>query len=139
MQPHVVSKVIKGDGEEIEFEPQPMNNGELVIQPETAEIVAQIMHSTYLNDIRDYETWYHPLENYNIGLKSGTALIANEFGYTQDVNTTNIGFDLSPERKFIMLVHVEKPEDRQLSFYNSRVMWLETFSAIKDHLQIPTK
>ena len=110
MQPHVVDRVVKGDGQEVEMTPQPLNGGDTVISPETAEVVGQIMHQTFLNDIRDYETWYHHLENYNIGMKSGTALIANESGYTSDVNTTQVGFDMNPERTFIMLVHIEEPE-----------------------------
>ncbi len=140
IQPRIVDKVVKGDGEVIQFKPIAMNNGQYVIQPETAELVAGIMHQAYLSDIRDWEWWFADLKNYYIGMKSGTALIANQFGYTSDVNTTQVGFDLSPERKFAMLVKLEKPTvGGQLSYYNSRIMWLETFAAIKDYLHVPRK
>ncbi len=139
MKPHIVKRVVKGDGEVIDFTAEALTKQERVISEETAQIVGEIMHRTYLNDIKDYETWYSDLRNYKIGMKSGTALIANQTGYTSDVNSTQLGFDLSPERKFIMLVRVERPAGGQLSFYNSRILWLDTFAAIKDHLQIPRK
>jgi len=140
MKPHIVTKVIKGDGEEISFEFEAINNQERIVEEDTAELVADMMHNNYLYDIKDYEYWYQDLENYKIGWKSGTALIANQQGYTSDVNATQVGFDLSPERKFIMLVRLEKPKTGgQLSFYNSRVLWLDTFAQIKDYLQVPRK
>ncbi len=137
MRPHIMKKVVKGDGEVINFEPLPFDFNETIVKPETAELVGNIMHQLYLSNIPNFEPWYHDLRNYNIGMKSGTALIANQFGYTSDVNSTQVGFDMSEERTFIMLVKVSKPEGGKLSFYNSRIMWLETFAAIKDHLNVP--
>ncbi len=137
MRPHIMEKVVKGDGEVIHYEPLPFDFEEHIIKPETAELVGNIMHQIYLNDIPAYEYWYDDLRNYNIGMKSGTALIANQFGYTSDVNSTQVGFDMSDDRTFIMLVKVSKPKGGQLSFYNSRIMWLDTFAAIKDHLNVP--
>jgi cell division protein FtsI/penicillin-binding protein 2 len=137
MRPHIMDKVVKGDGEVIHFESLPFDFEKTIIKPETAELVGNILHQVYLGNIRDYEYWYQDLKNYNIGMKSGTALIANQFGYTSDVNSTQIGFDMSDERSFIMLVKLSKPQGEQLSFYNSRIMWLETFAAIKDHLNVP--
>jgi cell division protein FtsI/penicillin-binding protein 2 len=139
MKPHVVNKVVKADGEVVDMRPEPLNGGEPVVSEQTAETVAAMMHDIYLNDIKDYETWYQDLKNYHIGMKSGTALIANQFGYTSDINATQVGFDLSPERKFIMIVRLEEPKVGALSFYNSRVLWLDTFAAIKDYLQVPRK
>ncbi|MCA9387211.1 penicillin-binding protein 2 [Candidatus Dojkabacteria bacterium] len=136
MRPHILDKVVKGDGEVIEYEPLPFDFEQTIIKPETAELVGNVMHQIYLSNIRDYEYWYTDLKNYNIGMKSGTALIANQYGYTNDVNSTQIGFDMSDERSFIMLVKVSKPEGGQLSYYNSRVMWLDIFAAVKDHLGV---
>ncbi|MCA9381042.1 penicillin-binding protein 2 [Candidatus Dojkabacteria bacterium] len=137
MRPHVLDKVIKGDGEVIEYEPLPFDFEKTIIKPETAELVGNVMHQIYLSNIPDYEYWYRDLRNYNIGMKSGTALIANQYGYTSDVNSTQVGFDMSDERSFIMLVKVNKPEGGQLSYYNSRVMWLDIFAATKDYLGVP--
>jgi stage V sporulation protein D (sporulation-specific penicillin-binding protein) len=140
MQPRLVSKIVKADGSIEEFNPIALNGGERIVTEETANLVGGIMHQAYLDSIRDYEYWYYDLRNYNIAMKSGTALIANQFGYTNEVYNTQVGFDLSPERKFIMLVNLEKPQDGgQLSFYNTRIMWLDTFAAVKDHLNVPRK
>lgn len=137
MRPHIMDKVVKGDGEVIYYSPQPFDFQDRIIDEETAELVGNMMHQVYLRNIADYEVWYDDLRNYNIGMKSGTALIANQFGYTSDVNSTQIGFDMSDERSFIMIVKLNKPANGQLSYYNSRIMWLETFAAIKDHLNVP--
>lgn len=139
MKPHIVTKVIKGDGEERDFSAEALNDKQRVVDEQTAETVGEILHTTYLNDIKDYEYWYEDLKNYKIGMKSGTALIANAYGYTSEINATQVGFDMSPERKFIMLVRLEEPQEGDLSFYNSRILWLDMFSKIKDHLQVPRK
>lgn len=139
MKPMFVKKEVKGDGTEKDYDPVVMNNKQAVISKETAAIMQEIMHQAYLGDIRDYEYWYQDLKNYKIGMKSGTGLIAEGQNYSDDVNVTQVGIDLSPERKFAMLVKLERPEGGQVSFYNSRVMWLDTFAAIKDYLKVPRK
>jgi cell division protein FtsI/penicillin-binding protein 2 len=139
MRPHIVQKVVKGDEEIISYDPQAFSTDEYIIRPETAELVGNIMHQIYLGDIPAYEHWYDDLRGYYIGMKSGTALIANQSGYTSDVNATQVGFDMSEERKFIMVVNLHKPKGGNLSFYNSRIMWLDMFAAIKDHLGVPRK
>lgn len=139
MKPMIVKKEVKGDGREIIYDPVAMNDGKSVISKESAAIMQEIMHMAYLADIRDYEYWYQDLKNYKIGMKSGTGLIAEGQQYSEDVNVTQVGLDLSPERKFAMLVKLERPEGGQVSFYNSRIMWLDTFAAIKDYLKVPRK
>lgn len=139
MKPMIVKKEVKGDGTEIIYDPVVMNNKQAVISKETASIMQEIMHQAYLADFRSYEYWYEDLKNYKIGMKSGTGLIAEGQNYSDDVNVTQVGMDLSPERKFAMLVKLERPEGGQVSFFNSRVMWLDTFNAIKDYLKVPRK
>ena len=137
MKPYVMEKVIKGDGEVLYFQPFAINFEKEIIKPQTADLVGNIMHKIYLRNIPDYEHWYSDLKNYNIGMKSGTGLIATATRYGADVNSTQVGFDMSSERTFIMLVKLTKPKGGHLSYYNSRVMWLDTFAAIKDHLNVP--
>lgn len=139
MRPYIVQKIIEYDGTEKNFEPQIV---EEVVSKETSEQVTGMMHDIYQRNILDTEYYYHHLRNYPIAIKSGTALIATSEGYTNDINSTYIGFDASEKQSFTMLVKLEKPQvpayDR-LSFYNSRLVWLETFDAIKDHLGVPQK
>lgn len=139
MQPRFVSRIERPDGEIERFDPVALNNGERILSERTSRVMGEIMHDAYLSNIPDWEGWYHDLRNYNIGMKSGTALIATPFGYSDDVNVTHVGFDMSEERSFVMLVNLEKPKDKQLSYYNSRIMWLDTFAAIKDHINVPRK
>jgi hypothetical protein len=35
-----------------------------------------------------------------------------------------------------MIIKLEKPEVGDLSFYNARILWLDTLLAIKDHLNL---
>lgn len=139
MKPYIVTKIVDGEGVEKEFEPQIV---EQVVSKETTAQVAGMMHDIYQRSITDGEYYYHHLRDYPIAMKSGTALIATSQGYTLDINATYIGFDASEQHTFAMLVKLEKPQvpayDR-LSFYNARLVWLETFDAVKDQLGVPKK
>jgi cell division protein FtsI/penicillin-binding protein 2 len=133
MQPYLVSKVVDIDGQITEFIPKVMNHA---IKPETAKTVATMMHQVYLNQL--IERKYKSLAKLNIGLKSGTALIpyTDRPGYSSDINTTFLGFDASEGKKFAMIIKLEKPDVGDLSFYNARILWLDTLLAIKDHLNL---
>ena len=134
MRPFLVKKIIKGDGIERHQEPLPV---ERVISLETANEVQKMMKLVFDKDMREYETQYYDLKNYNVGYKSGTALIAEKGVYTDDIFATHAGCDFSPDKKFCMVVKLEKPRAvERLSFYNSRVMFLETLNAIKDYLNL---
>jgi len=133
MQPYLVSKIIDSDSTVTEFKPKVIAH---VIKPETAKTVSSMMHQVYLNQL--IEKKYKILAKYNIGLKSGTALIpyTDKPGYSSDINTTFLGFDASAEKKFAMIIKLEKPEVGDLSFYNARILWLDTLLAIKDPLNL---
>jgi cell division protein FtsI/penicillin-binding protein 2 len=139
MRPKVVDRIIDAKGNEKEFKPIVI---ERAIKKETADEMARLMNINFQKSVAANEYHFFDLLNYNIGVKSGTALIATEEGYTSDINATQIGFDASDERSFVMVVWLEKPQipafDR-LSFYNSRVLWLETFAEIKDIIGVPRK
>jgi len=90
----------------------------------------------------DFSTpeWYNKdlYNQYYLGVKSGTALLVQNGVYVNDINASFVGFDASPERTFVMALWLEKPEN-QLSFYNSRPLWLDMFAATKDILGVPQK
>ncbi|MFQ5493214.1 MAG: peptidoglycan D,D-transpeptidase FtsI family protein [Candidatus Dojkabacteria bacterium] len=134
MQPYLVSQVIDADGKVTDFNPRVV---EEVIKPITAETVAEIMHEVFKRNIP--ENHYQFLDEYYIALKSGTALIpyTDRVGYSDEINTTYVGFDASPEKRFVMLIKLEKPQVGELSFYNAREVWLDTFKDIKGDLGVP--
>ena len=72
-------------------------------------------------------------------MKSGTALVPykDKPGYSEEINATYVGFDNSDSKRFIMLIKLEEPQVGDLSFYNARMLWLDTFIAIKDYLAVP--
>lgn len=133
MQPYIVSKVEAADGTVKSFNPRVVAE---VVKPITAETVKEIMYEVFKNTLIERE--YKGLSKYYIALKSGTALIpyTDRPGYSDEINATYVGFDASPDKKFIMLIKLEKPDIGELSFSNARKLWLDTFIAIKDYLGI---
>ncbi len=133
MQPYIVQKIEQSDGQVTEFNPKILEN---VIRPATAETMITIMHQVYENTLIEKD--YKKLKDYYIGLKSGTALIpfTDKPGYSGEINATYVGFDASPDRKFVMLIKLEKPQVGGLSIDNVRKLWLDTFVAIKDYLGV---
>ena len=135
MKPYIVTKVVDPDtGKTKEQQPTIIDQ---VITKKTADMVTDAMNAVYLDNIKSYESWYQDLKNYKIAMKSGSALVVENGVYSNDLDNTYVGFDMSPERKFVMLVNLMKPADQSLSFYNARTMWLDTFAAIKDYLNVP--
>lgn len=134
MQPYVVDRVLNIDGTSKTFESKELIQ---VIDPKVADTTAQLMRAVYKKSLS--ETRYQNLSDYNIGMKSGTALVPfkDKPGYSSEINATYVGFDNSPAKKFIMLIKIEEPQVGDLSFYNARMLWLDTFIAIKDYLAIP--
>jgi cell division protein FtsI/penicillin-binding protein 2 len=134
MQPYIVEKIVSADGYETLIKPKIMAKA---VKPETAKTMGDLMHKVFLNQL--IEKRFKDLTKYNIALKSGTALIpyTDRAGYSGEINATFVGFDASPEKKFIMLLKLERPQVGDLSFYNARILWLDTFMAIKDHLNVP--
>lgn len=137
MKPMIVSKVVESDGSEREYKPVVVGK---TVKDDTATAVIDMMRR-YYDDALD-EWYYWNLRDYDIGVKSGTALIANATGYTNDINASYIGFDASPDRTFIMLIRLERPQipyGDLLAYYNVRPLWLDTFFHIKDYLGVPKK
>lgn len=140
MKPRIVDKIVASDGTVKEYKPIVVERS---IKEETADEVARLMTINYQNSFAANEYFYNDLKNnYNIGVKSGTALIATSTGYSNDINATFIGFDASVDRTFVMVVKLERPlipyVDR-LAFYNVRPLWIDTFNAVKDIIGVPRK
>lgn len=139
MKPYVVTKVIDSDGNVSEYKPQIIDT---VISKETSDRMLEMMRYNFENSIYYGEWWYEDLKNYDLGVKSGTALIATQSGYSEEINASFVGFDQSPQRTFIMAIKLEKPqlpEGQNLSAYNVRPLWLDTFAAVKDIIGVPRK
>lgn len=133
MQPYVVSEIHEPDGTITKFDPLPI---EKVITEETSRKVTQMMHEVF---IQHTSTDFRDLKKYNLGSKSGTALIPykDKPGYSDEVNATYVGFDASEDRKFIMAIRLNSPKAvKKLSFYSARPLWFETFLELKDLLGI---
>ncbi len=136
MLPTIVSKVEDGNGNVKEYSPTVVQR---VISKESADKVVDMMRYNFESSTPEYEFWH--LRNYDLAVKSGTALIATSQGYTEEVNNSFVGFDASSDRTFIMYVKLEEPKvpDNRFSFYNVRPLWLHIFHFIKDYLAVPTK
>jgi len=137
MQPLIINKIVGADGNATEYKPTVINRS---VKKETSEAVVNMMRYNFTKSIPEWNYWQ--LSNYDIGVKSGTALIANSSGYSTNINATFVGFDASSERTFTMLVRLENPKipdyDR-LAFYNVRPLWLDIFAGVKDIIGVPTK
>lgn len=137
MKPYVVTKVIDSDGNISEYKPQILNT---VVKPETAEKMFYMMNYNYQKSIYYGEYWYDDIKDYNLGVKSGTALIADQGTYSDEINASFVGYDQSPQRTFVMGIKLERPQEpagQNLSAYNVRPLWLDTFQAIKDIIGVP--
>lgn len=139
MKPKVVDKIVGSDGTTKEYRPIVV---ERAIKEETSKELTDMMRTNYGLSFAANEYFYNDLKNYDLAVKSGTALIATSTGYSNDIYATFAGFDASPEKSFILIVKLERPlipfVDR-LAFYNVRPLWLDTFAAIKDIIGVPRK
>jgi penicillin-binding protein 2B len=136
MQPYIVEEIIEPDGDVVKMEQQVVAQP---ISPLTAKQVGSILTEVYDNSI--FEGFNSDLREYNIGLKSGTALIPYEdkVGYSDEINTTYVGFDMSEDRKFVLGTWLHKPKEGTLSSQNARTLWIESFRVVKDHLNVSTE
>ncbi|MEI7579675.1 MAG: penicillin-binding protein 2 [bacterium] len=134
MQPYVVSQITSKGEETTKFNPRKVAE---VITPETSQKMIDIMHEVYRKSL--VEPRYKSMSKYYIAMKSGTALVPykDRPGYSSEINATYVGFDASPERKFILLIKLEEPQVGFLSTMNARFVWLDTFNEIKDYLGVP--
>ncbi|RMD76695.1 penicillin-binding protein 2 [Candidatus Dojkabacteria bacterium] len=137
--PRAVYKVVRSNGVKVEMNPIVENR---VVSVETAKKVTDMMRYNFKFAIAGNEYQYFHLKKYDLGVKSGTALIAENGSYTDDMNASFVGFDASPERTFAMIVWLEKPKVPKgdlLAYYNARPLWLDIFDSIREILRVPKK
>lgn len=137
MQPHIVKEV--GNGEEvIQFTPRVVSQ---TVSEESANKVARMMTSVVTGgDAKWIFDKY--LREYDIAGKTGTAQIPKKdtVGYYADrTNTTFVGFAPVDDPKMIMLIRLEEPSLGEHSSGTAVPVWVDTFLAIADDLEVPKK
>lgn len=140
MKPYIVTSISNPQEEEKIYKPQAVVR---VLEEKNTAIINEMMEYNYGLSIRPWEWYYSHLRDYKIGTKTGTALIVGSDGnYTNEINSTQIGYDLSDKRTFVLFVRLEKPQGsdiERLSSNNVRIVWLEMFNAIKELIGVPRK
>ncbi len=130
-RPYVVGEIIEDNKDPKIFSP-------IAERRVVSELTAQTVKTMMIEIFRsNSEGGFKNLHNYQIAVKSGTALIPNRYstGYSNEVNATYVGFDATDNAKFIMAIAIEAPQTvEKLSYYSARVVWMEIFEQIKDHL-----
>lgn len=141
MEPMIVSEIIDADGKRRIYEPRVIRQ---VVKEETTDTMGDMLYEVFKNNLT-YENRFQHLAKYDIGMKSGTALIPyvaldspqQKPGYSNEINATYVGYDASDRNSFIMLVNLSEPQTTpKLSYNNARLVWLEIFDEIKDDLGV---
>jgi stage V sporulation protein D (sporulation-specific penicillin-binding protein) len=141
MEPMIVSELIEADGSKRSYAPKVSRQ---VMTEKGVNAMADILYQVYLNNL--IEGKYKYLSKYKIGMKSGTALIPfvslsnpiNKAGYSEEVNSTYMGYDASDKNTFVMLVNISEPQTTpKLSYNNARFLWLDIFEDVKEDLGVP--
>ncbi len=141
MEPMIVSQIIDEDGRTRTYTPKPRNR---VLTESGTQKMAEILNAVYKSNIP--ESKYQHLGKYKIGMKSGTATIPfsalanpiDKAGYSNEVNSTYVGYDASEQNTFVMLVNLSEPQTNpKVSFNNARYLWLDIFDQIKDIIGVP--
>lgn len=130
MQPMLVKEITGADGRKVEYKPRAIKK---VMAESSSQVVSEILFQVFKSNLS--EAYYKAaLKDVRIGMKSGTGLIAKDGVYTKDYNATYVGFDISPDRRFLMLIRLDSPQIGRISGENARVLWLDTFLSMKDYL-----
>jgi penicillin-binding protein 2B len=138
MKPQIVEEVID-NGTKI---PVTQKLEETVLKEDSAVVTSEMLRQAFIYNLKvngDTKKYVNELSSYAIAGKSGTAQIARSDGpgyYTDQVNTTYVGFDASPDSKFVMLIKLHKPKDADFSASNVFPLWVETFRELKDLLGV---
>jgi cell division protein FtsI/penicillin-binding protein 2 len=142
MEPMIVKEISDSADKKRVYEPRVVTQ---VIKPESAETMSNMLYEVFKSNL--YEAKYKDLAKYKIAMKSGTALIPytaldppqSKAGYSNEVNSTYVGYDASSLNTFIMLVNLSEPQTvPKLSYNNARILWLDLFNEIKNDLGVPT-
>lgn len=137
MKPYVV-KEVQNEGETIKFTPQVISQP---ISEETADQVAVMMTSVVTGGDAKW-VFDKYLRDYDIAGKTGTAQIprSDRVGYYTDrTNATFVGFAPVEDPKMIMIIRLEEPGLNEFAASTAVPVWVETFLAIANDLEVPKK
>ncbi len=123
MKPYVVEKIVKSDGREVSFEPEPL--GRVISPKASATMVRMLLAAVEGGEARSFLS-----SKYKIAGKTGTAQIPVRAGYDpHKTNVTFVGF-LPKERPFVMLMRLEKPTAAIYSAETVVPLWVEAVEKI---------
>lgn len=137
MKPYVV-KEVQNEDETIKFAPQVVSQP---ISEETADKVAVMMTSVVTGGDAKW-VFDKYLREYDIAGKTGTAQIPKKDTvgyYTDRTNATFVGFAPVEDPKMIMIIRLEEPGLNEFAASTAVPVWVETFLAIADDLEVPKK
>jgi len=131
IKPKIIKKIIKPNREEIEFPTLLERN---VISKSTNDYMEKILvESTSLNEGK-----FFALKNYKISGKTGTAQIAKNGKYVENLtNATFVGY-LTNSKKFSMIVRIEEPSSSTYAAETALPLWMETAEELANFLNIPS-
>lgn len=133
MQPFIVEKIIKSNGEEIIRQPQEIKQ---VISPETAEELTKMMVSVVENG----HSRPARVSGYAIAGKTGTAQIPDleKGGYSQDETIhTFVGFAPAFNPRFAVLIKIDKPQGGLLAANSTAPVFKRLAEFLFNYLEIP--
>lgn len=131
IKPKIIKKIIKPNKEEIIF---PDLIERRVISERTNRYMEKILEeSTSLNEGK-----FFALKKYKISGKTGTAQIAKNNQYVENIsNATFVGY-LSTSKRFSMIVRLEEPSSSTYAAETALPLWMDTAEELANFLNIPT-
>lgn len=132
MQPYIIEKRIKSDGEEIITEPKMRKQ---VISKETANKVTKMMVSVVDSGFGKKAQ----VRGYSVAGKTGTAQVPDPKGkgYSEDTIHSFIGFAPAFNPRFIILVKLDKPQDVRFSSESVASVFHNLAEYILNYFEIP--
>jgi len=130
VKPKIIKKIIKPNKEEIEF---PDIVERKVISKKTNDFMERILvESTSLNEGK-----FFALKKYKISGKTGTAQIAKNGKYVENLtNASFVGY-LTSSKKFSMIVRLEEPSSSTYAAETALPLWMETAEDLANFMNIP--
>jgi len=133
MQPMIVTK-LEDDERVVEIEPKVIDEP---ITKDTADMVTEMMIKVV--DEGSFQWFVRDIQNYKIAGKTGSAQVPYEDrpGYDASrVNVTFVGFDATPERKFVMLVRLQEPKKGEFASEIAVPVWVDIFKDLSVYMRI---
>lgn len=130
VKPKIIKKIIKPNKEEVEF---PDLTERRVISEKTNKIMERLLvESTSLNEGK-----FFALKKYKISGKTGTAQIAKNGKYVENLtNASFVGY-LSTSKRFSMIVRLEEPSSSTYAAETALPLWMSTAEELTNFLNIP--